>query len=252
MSFTIIQNSKLIPVFRKHTVVVLLLSFCFLQLATAETASTLFPRQASTVYLQIAAYGSMEMAQQKVDALQARLNRTVFYAEEVVRNPAPYKVLVGPFANTSEAKAYQRQHNLSGYPRNSENLRLYRLLAGRWVLSSGIEEESYPLAYEFSDKGQPQTPVARTVNPEESLYYIQTGAYKNQQNVVDAVSALQPKVTSDRIYYIQEGSSSALRYKVLVGPFLNKEQAETYRRQQGIKGFSRQAKNATFFVVGRT
>ncbi|MCB0572559.1 MAG: SPOR domain-containing protein [Phaeodactylibacter sp.] len=75
-------------------------------------------------YAQLFAFQQEERAWAQQRYWEKRLSYPVLVAI-APGTRGPYKVLVGPFRQKQDARAYLRQQKLQGFPRNDEGLRLY-------------------------------------------------------------------------------------------------------------------------------
>lgn len=77
-------------------------------------------------YLQLGAYRSAERAWESRLQYEARLQISVWVGHQA-ESHAPYKVLAGPFGQPAHARAFRRRHQLPGFARQLETVRLYQL-----------------------------------------------------------------------------------------------------------------------------
>ena len=77
-------------------------------------------------YFQVAATSKKAFALKRVDELKDKTDKDVFLGMLKEYGPVPYKVLIGPFYERSEAKKFGRRNGLEGFAREVEDLQLYR------------------------------------------------------------------------------------------------------------------------------
>lgn len=87
-----------------------------------------FPRayeETGRYFAQLYAFQEEARAWAQKQYWEGRLSRRVWVGV-AAGEPAPYKVLAGPFGSRREARQYLRSQRLDGFPREQRNIRLYK------------------------------------------------------------------------------------------------------------------------------
>jgi hypothetical protein len=79
------------------------------------------PTPSVRYFLQIAAFRSRQKANKK-RVMENRKGKVQCLVGVIDADGIPYKILLGPFTSFQKVKTYQRQNNLSGYPKSADQI----------------------------------------------------------------------------------------------------------------------------------
>jgi septal ring-binding cell division protein DamX len=72
-----------------------------------------------------------------------------------------------------------------------------------------------------------------------SGFTIQTGAYGQLSNAQQVVADMKPKAGNQKQYIMQSKANGKMTYRILIGSFTSRQEADAFRRKAAIEGYVR-------------